>query len=645
MRKGLLILLATTAMSITGNAQSHYPGQHQGKLKLDDCGHVHLRSFDVNDVKLEDEKLKANMQLDADWLNSLSVDRLTHSFKNNAGIYAGREGGYMTVDKLGGWESLDCELRGHSLGHILSALGLMYQSTGNEQFKLKADSIVNVLGDVQTALNQGGYLSAYPQTLIDRNLKGTSVWAPWYTLHKLFSGLIDQYLYCDNDKALEITNKMAQWAYNKLKDVDADTRALMLRNEFGGVNDSFYTLYEITGTDYSKFLAEYFYHNDKLDPLVNQEDILNKNHANTYIPKLIGLTRAYELDGNEDYLKAADFFWNTVVNHHTFATGSNSDKEKFFEAGNQANHLTGYTGETCNVYNLLKLTRHLYSINLDSKYMDYYERAFYNHILGQQDPQSGMVAYFLPMLPGAHKVYSTHDDSFWCCVGTGFENHAKYTEAVYNYTDKDLYVNLFMATNLMWKEKGVEVIQTTNFPQSGNIKLETKTENPVYFNMNIRFPQWAKTATVSVNGKTKKYTRSKSNGFITIPKTWKDGDVLTVEFPMELNYALAGDSKDVFTITYGPIVLAAQLGTDDMEEPAPFSNPKLYNDYYTYDFHVPTNINNEVDINMNKLNDYVQRTSDDKLIFNFNAGGKQYILAPIKDIHCQRYNVYWKINE
>jgi hypothetical protein len=367
-------------------AQSHYPGQHQDKIKKKETAPMKAFAFNMADVKLLDSRFTENMNRESDWILSLGVDRLLHSFRTNAGVWAGLEGGYDSVEKLAGWESLDCELRGHTTGHILSGLAMLYATTGDQVYKLKADSLVKGLAEVQKALNQNGYLSAFPQNLIDRNIAGQRVWAPWYSLHKLYSGLTDQCLYCDNQQALEVVEKMAIWAHDKLSKITPEQRKVMIRNEFGGMNDSFYTLYQITGKTEYKWLAEFFYHEETLDPLLTQEDNLDKKHANTFIPKLIGLARAYEIGEPEQNKTIADFFWNTVVDHHSFCTGSNSDKEKFFAPDHQYEHLTGYTGESCNVYNMLKLTRHLFCMDADVKLADYYEKALYNHILGQQDP-------------------------------------------------------------------------------------------------------------------------------------------------------------------------------------------------------------------------------------------------------------------
>ena len=281
-----------------GYTQSHYPGQHAGKFKLTDYPASAVFAFDLQDVTLLPSRFTENMQREEKWILSIPVKSLLHSFRTNAGVYSGNEGGYSPTKgtpKLGGWESLDCELRGHTTGHILSGLALLYATTRKPEFKLKADSIVAALAEVQAALNQNGYLSAFAQGLIDRNINGKSVWAPWYTLHKIYAGLIDQYLYCNNDTALSVAVKMGEWAYDKLRSVEEAKRKVMLRNEFGGMNDAFYNLYAITGNDHFKWVAEFFYHNEVLDPLKEKKDLLNPKHANTFIPKLIGLTRNYEM--------------------------------------------------------------------------------------------------------------------------------------------------------------------------------------------------------------------------------------------------------------------------------------------------------------------------------------------------------------
>lgn len=630
-------------LSIIVIGQSHYPGQHTDKLKVLDKASIRLAAFELQDVKLLDSPFKENMKRESNWILSLSVKSLLHSFRTNAGVYTGNEGGYFTVKKLGGWESLDCDLRGHSTGHIMSGLALLYATAGDDIYKVKADSIVNGLDQVQKVLNQGGYLSAYPQNLIDRSIAGQSVWAPWYTLHKILSGLIDQYLYCNNAKALEIANGMASWAYQKLKPLSEEQRKQMLKNEFGGMNDSYYNLYALTANPEHKFLAEFFYHEAVLEPLTKGEDILDKKHANTYIPKLIGISRGYELEGDKKYAHTAEFFWNTVVNHHSFITGSNSDKEKFFKPDQISEHLTGYTGESCNVYNMLKLTRHLFAYKPDSKYADYYEKALYNHILGQQDQESGNVAYFLPMMPGAHKVYSTKENSFWCCVGSGFENQAKYGAFIYYHNANELYVNLFIPSELNWKEKGIKVKQQTLFPEESKTSFTISTALSTKMTINIRYPEWATSGIViKINGKDFKVKKA-ANGYIPIERKWNTNDRIEVIMPMNFKVNPTVDNPNIVAFTYGPIVLAGKMGTEGMLGPAPFSNTKLYNDYYTFDYHIPSSLSNKLDMKSGNINAYIKPIQRQPL--NFKLVNEGIELAPIYKIHRERYTIYWDISK
>jgi uncharacterized protein len=622
-------------------AQSQYPGQHAGKFALKDKLKPAVYSFDLADIRLLDSRFKDNMVREQSWLMSISNTSLLHSFCVNAGIYDAPEGGYDAIKKLGGWESLDCELRGHTTGHILSGLALMYASTGDLKYKLKADSIVGVLAHVQKILNQGGYLSAFPQEFINRNIEGKRVWAPWYTLHKILAGLIDQYLYCNNQQALDIAKRMAAWAYQKLQPVTPQQRTIMLRNEFGGINETFFNLYAITNNEHDKWLGDFFYDNKMLDPLKVGKDILQGNHANTYIPKLIGLTRDYEIEDKSGYDSYAKFFWQTVVSHHSFATGSNSDKEHFFKPDDISDHLTGYTGESCNVYNMLKLTRHLYIHTGNIKYADYYEKALFNHILGQQDPATGMIAYFLPMLPGAHKVYSTPDSSFWCCVGTGFENQAKYGEAIYYHSDNALFVNLFIPSELRWKEKGLRLKQETKFPDDGTMKYTFDSTNNLNLKINIRYPSWAtEGASVKVNGKEMK-VKQLPDTYISIKRKWKKGDVIEVDYLMHLHTIAANNDPHIAALAFGPIVLAGEMGTENFEGREPYSDPTKHNDYYTYNYHLPDDIDTTLRLDTTHIDKYIQPVKGQSLTFKSIKEG--ITLRPLYDINRERYVVYWHI--
>lgn len=637
MKYKLVILSMCLGVAATLSAQSIYPGQHAGKIKKETVVPLTVESFDLKDIRLLPGRFRENMMRDSAWMASIETGRLLHSFRTNAGVFAGREGGYMTVKKLGGWESLDCELRGHTTGHLLSAYGLMYAATGSDIFKLKGDSLVSGLAEVQQAFGNG-YLSAFPEELINRNIRGTGVWAPWYTLHKLFSGLIDQYLYADNSQALDVATGMADWAYNKLKPLDEATRKKMIRNEFGGVNESFYNLYAVTGDERYHWLAQFFYHNEVVDPLKEQRDDLGTKHTNTFIPKVLAEARNYELTQEETSRKLADFFWHTMIDHHTFAPGCSSDKEHFFDPQKFSKHLSGYTGETCCTYNMLKLSRHLFCWTGDVAVADYYERALYNHILGQQEPETGMVCYFLPLLNGSYKVYSTKENSFWCCVGSGFENHAKYGEAIYYHNDKGIYVNLFIPSEVNWKEKGMTLRQETAFPLEETTCITVRAKQPVQTTVYLRYPSWSQKVTVLVNGK-KMPVKQKPGSYIAVTRQWKDGDHIEATYPMQVRIETTPDDSRKGALLYGPLVLAGERGTDGMQAPAPFSNPTLYNDYYTYDYHIPAGLKTALPIDRKHPERTLERVGKG-LKFTTAQGD---IIRPLYDVHHQRYVVYWDL--
>lgn len=633
----LAAVAAAAMVAVSAAAQSVYPGQHAGKLKVTTCVPHKAEAFDLSEVHLLPGRVHDNFSRDSAWMANISIDRLTHSFKNNAGIFAGREGGYESLKKYGGWESLDCDLRGHTTGHLMSAYGLMYAATGDELFRLKGDSIVAVLGKVQDALGNG-YVSAFPEELINRNLRGEGVWAPWYTLHKILSGLIDQFLYGGNSQALEIAVKMGDWAHGKLIGLPEETRAKMLRNEFGGVNEAFYNLYSVTGNPKYRELAEFFYHNDVIDPLAEGNTDFGKKHTNTFIPKVIGEARNYELTGSARSRGIAGLFWNEMTRRHCFANGSLSQKEHYFDPAKMSEFVNGYTGETCCTYNMLKLSRHLFCLDASPEVADYYERALYNHILAQQDPESGMVCYFLPLLSGAFKVFSTPEQSFWCCVGSGFESHSKYAEAIYYRGDNRLMVNLFIPSALNWKEKGLRLTQTTRFPEEETTRFTVDSAPEGEMTIALRYPAWSGKPEITVNGKRVKVS-AKPSSYIDIRRHWKAGDVIEARFPMSLRVETAPDNDRRGVLMYGPVLLVGNLGTEGIVAPAPFSDPTVRNDYYTYDYKIPAGLNTTLAVDPRNPTKTIRRTGSD-LRFRTSAGQE---ILPLYDANRIRYVVYWDL--
>ena len=492
--------------------------------------------------------------------------------------------------------------------------------------KAKADSLVQGLAEVQRQYGTG-YLSAFGEGLIDRNIQGKSVWAPFYTLHKILQGLIDQYQLCGNETALQVARGMGDWAYNKLKPLSEETRLKMIRNEFGGFNEAMYNLYAITRDERYLWVARFFYHNDKIDPLKVSSPSgkaeggadLGTNHANTFIPKLQGECRNYELFGNEDSRRAATLLYNTLVNEHAFVTGEVSDKEHLFKPETQSKHLSGYDGENCCTYNLLKLADRLFTYQPDSKIADYYERALYNHILGQQDTLTSMVCYFTPLMTGGYRLYSTCDSSWWCCVGSGFESHAKYQSSIYFHNGKELYVNLFIPSELNWN--GTVVRQETTFPES-NKTIITIANNRKPLTVKLRYPYWA--TYMKVNGKKMKPGK---DGYVAINSrpSWS----LKVEFGMTLHEEATKDDPSRVALLYGPIVLGGRLA----EVAHPFSDPTKHNDYYTF------NYGKHADVKLGDLKHLGGlKWSMEPLATNHEP----LTIMPFYDLQHCRYVVYWK---
>ncbi|HEU5101260.1 MAG TPA: beta-L-arabinofuranosidase domain-containing protein, partial [Roseiflexaceae bacterium] len=437
---------------------------------------VKTKCFDLQQIRLLDGPFKDAMLRDQQFLLQIEPDRLLHNFRVTAGLPS-------TARPLGGWEAPDSELRGHFLGHYLSACALMYASTSEARFKQRVDQIVAGLAECQNALpTQGyhpGFLSAYPEEFFDRVDRRFPVWAPYYTLHKILAGLVDAYQHCGIAAALHVLENLAGWLQFRVGRLTHEQMQIALDNEPGGINESLLDLYAITGKLEHLALAQAFNHELVLEPLARGEDRLDRMHANTQIPKAIAAAREYELTGDETMRTVAEFFWQRVALHRSYAIGGNSDDELFFPIDRFDQHLSSVTAETCNTHNMLKLTRHVFAWQPSAQLMDFYERALFNHILGSQDPETGYMIYFASLKPGHFKVYNTPDDSFWCCTGTGLENHAKYGDTIYFYDADSLFVNLFIASELTWQDKGVFVRQETRFPEQDTTRLTLRCERPI----------------------------------------------------------------------------------------------------------------------------------------------------------------------
>lgn len=561
-----LVLAATKPRRHEGPAAAGLPASSQGlpaSAKIPNKIRLQAWSFALQDVRLLDGPFRDAMLRDQKYLLDLDPDRLLHNFRVTAVLPS-------SAKPLGGWEAPDVELRGHTVGHYLSALALMYASTGDERFKARGDLMVAELAKVQDALAahgfNKGYLSAFPEELIDRVDARQRVWAPYYTLHKVLAGLLDMYQLCGNRQALDVLMKQADWVKFRMDRLPREKQQAMLMTEFGGMNEVLANLYAVTGNPDHLRIARTFDHDFLFDPLSRGEDTLDGLHANTQIPKMIGAAREYELTGETRYRDIATFFWKRVALARSYANGGHSDGESFFPVDQFSRHLGASSSETCNTYNMLKLTRHLFSWSPSAETMDFYERGLYNHILASQDPATGGVIYYCPLRPGAFRTYSTPDASFWCCVGTGLENHAKYPDTVYFHDNASLYVNLFVPSELTWKDKGLVVRQETRFPEEDTTRLTFTSRRPVRLALKIRYPSWAQSGmTVAINGRPEKIA-AEPGSYVTIQREWKSGDTVQLRVPMSLRLEpLPGDASMV-AVLYGPILLAGDLGKDGLDE-------------------------------------------------------------------------------
>ncbi len=525
-----------------------------------------LQSFPLSSVRLLNSPFKEAQQTDMKYILSLDPDRLLFPYLREAGIES-------NAKSYGNWENTG--LDGHIGGHYLSALSEMYAATGNQLIKERLDYMLDWLEKCQQK-NGNGYIGGVPgskalweeieQGKIDAgSFSLNNKWVPWYNIHKVYAGLVDAYKLTGNEKAKKMLIQLSDWCLNLTANLSDDQIQQLLRSEHGGMNEVFADVATITG--YKKYLtlAEKFSHKTILDPLLKNTDALNGLHANTQIPKVIGFMRVAEVSGDKDWANAADFFWNTVVNNRTISIGGNSVREHFNPANDFSSMIESREGpETCNSYNMLKLSKHLFLDNPSSKYMDYYERTTYNHILSSQHPDGGFV-YFTPIRPRHYRVYSEPQESFWCCVGSGLENHGKYGELIYAHDDKNLYVNLFIPSTLNWKEKGITLTQNTKFPFEEKTSIELKLNKPQKFAIKFRYPSWVADGKMKISVNNKEMNIEKdSNSYVSIERKWKTGDVISIILPMQNKTEQLPDKSNWVSFVHGPIVLAAVTDTTDL---------------------------------------------------------------------------------
>ena len=635
--KLVISILLTSSLDVAANTHNH-----------SGCCSSKRHSFKPQQVQLLPGIFRDAQNTDLQYILALDPDRLLAPFLRESGLEP-------VKPAYPNWESTG--LDGHIGGHYLTALSLMYAATGEKELLNRLNYMIDQMERCQQAYGDG-YIGGVPGSkklwqeiaegrhrigAFDMNGK----WVPLYNIHKTYAGLRDAWLYTGNEKAKKMLIRFTDWMVDLTSEFSERQMQNILRSEHGGLNEVFADVAEITGERKYLELAYRFSHHVVLNPLAEAKDQLNGMHANTQIPKVVGFERIAQIANDQQYRNAARFFWETVVHNRSCVIGGNSVREHFHPIDDFSSMISSEEGpETCNTYNMMKLSRFLFETDGAEKYIDYYERAMYNHILSSQHPDGGFV-YFTPMRPGHYRVYSQVNTSFWCCVGSGIENHAKYNELIYSHNNHDVWVNLFVASKLNWADKGLKIRQETNFPMSDNATIIIETSPKRDFSLHIRYPSWVtqQGMEIRVNGKKHRFTHSPGS-YISISRTWKTGDKIRISLPMQTRIENLPDGSDYVAFVHGPIVLAARTNTenmtglfaDDSRGGHIATGPKIpLNE-------VPALITN----NRKKLAQELIPVKGKPLSFTLSKNitdGKagNLILEPFFGIHSSRYIIYWQV--
>ncbi|SPF41726.1 conserved hypothetical protein [Candidatus Sulfopaludibacter sp. SbA4] len=512
----------------------------------------------------------------------------------------------------------------------------------------------------------GGYLSAFPMELFDRldRLSGqprtgppelgapTLPWAPFYTIHKIMAGLYDMYSLAGNQQALKVVEGMADWADKWSGSKPEEHMQQILNVEYGGIAETLYNLAAATNNDQWAKAGDRYTKKRFVNPLASRRDELRGLHVNTHVPQVIAAARRYEISGDMRFHDVADFFWYEVVSARSYVTGGTSNGEGWPTPPRQLGaelKMNISTAECCCVYNMMKLTRHLYGWNGDPRYFDYYERVMLNHRLGTILPEKGYTQYYLSLYPGAWKTFNSEDQSFWCCTGTGVEEYSKLNDSIYWHDDHGLFVNLFIPSELNWEEKGFKLRQETKFPEQQSTSLVVNSDKPVQMAMRLRIPAWLDSApTVKVNGKPLEASADPGS-YLTISRTWKKGDRVEMALPMSLKVEAMPDQPQTQAFLYGPLVLAGDLGSEGLTERMIIgpNAPRISRGNFQPRPDAPPPVPAiEIPTFRAAGADPAAwiKPADKALTFRTSGQQKDVTLAPINSVFGKRYSVYWQVS-
>ncbi len=573
-----------------------------------------LDSYELNAFKKE-----------VDYLKSLDADRLMRGF----GDISGRK---INAEKYGGWETSN--IQGHTLGHYLTAVSQAFASSNDNELKKITDYMISVLKECQLP---NGYIHAIPESHYDKLENGdtSDTWVPWYSMHKVLAGLVDVYKFTGNEDALGIASKLGDWVYSHTSQWTEETQKTVLNIEYGGMNDCLYNLYKYTKNENHLSAAHSFDELSLFQPLSEGKDILNGKHANTTIPKIIGAINRYTVTNEDFYLKTAENFWDIVIKNHTYITGGNSEWEHFGEPKVLDAERTNCNCETCNTYNMLKLSRTLFHVTGDKKYSDYYENTFINAILSSQNPETGMTTYFQPMATGFFKVYSTPYDHFWCCTGSGMENFSKLSDSIYFYDENSIFVNRYTSSSIIWKEKNLTITQNADLP-AVTFTINGSADAKIV----LRVPDWCeKEPSVKINGEKKNV--NVKNGFITLYENWTDGDIIEYEMNMKVVVHPLPDNENTVAFKYGPWVLSANMGNRDMNTGTTGVNVTIpLEDATTSDILVVEK--GTVENWLENIEENLVK-SDNSLEFTLKGTNQSLVFSPHYKQHKNRYGIYFTL--